>query len=50
VGAVVGLALAGVYWLNQVAVRDALEPRRRELQALLAGLQDPPPEAQEGPA
>ena len=46
-GAVVGLVLAWVYRLNQAAVRDDLEPRRRELQALLAGLQDPPPDAQE---
>jgi hypothetical protein len=42
VGAVVALILAGLYWLNQAAVRAELEPRRRELQALLAGLQDPP--------
>jgi hypothetical protein len=42
VGAVVTLILSGVYWLNQTAVRDALEPRRRRLQALLTGLQDPP--------
>ena len=28
----------GVYWLNQFAVRKGLEPRRQELQALLAGL------------
>jgi hypothetical protein len=47
VGAVVGLILAGVYRLNQAAVRGELEPRRWELQALLAGLQDPPPDAQE---
>lgn len=47
-----GLFLAGVvafvafvdwavYWMNQTAVRDELEPRRRELQALLASLDDP---------
>ena len=47
VGAVVGLSLAWAYRLNQAAVRDAMEPRHRELQALLAGLQDPPPAAQE---
>ena len=40
VAAVVGVILAWVYRLNQVAVRDVLEPRRRELQALLAGLGD----------
>ena len=44
-----GLALAWVYWLNQAAVRDKLKPRRDSLQALLAGLQDPPAEAQELP-
>ena len=49
VAAVVGLILAWVYRLNQAAVRDGLEPRRRELQALLAGLQEPPPAAQELP-
>jgi hypothetical protein len=49
VGAVVGLALAGVYRLNQAAVRDKLEPRRRELQGLLAELQNPPSDAQELP-
>jgi hypothetical protein len=47
VGAVVGLTLAWAYRMNQVAVRDNLEPRRRELQALLEGLRDPPPDAQE---
>jgi hypothetical protein len=47
VDVVVGLALAWVYWLNQVAVRDELEPRRRDLQALLAGLRDTPPDAPE---
>ena len=30
----------GVYWLNQRAVRSELEPRRQELQALLASLKD----------
>ena len=48
-GAVVGLVLVGVYRLNRAAVRDNLEPRRRELQGLLAGLRDPPPDAQELP-
>jgi len=28
----------GVYWLNQYAVRKGLEPRRQELESLLAGL------------
>ena len=32
------LVFAGVYWLNQHAVRSQLEPRRHELQGLLAGL------------
>jgi len=27
-----------VYWLNQLAVRKHLEPRRQELESLLAGL------------
>jgi hypothetical protein len=47
VAAVIVLGLAWAYRLNQAAVRDRLEPRRRELQALLAGLQEPPPAAQE---
>jgi hypothetical protein len=47
VAAVVGLILVWVYRLNQAAVRNELEPRRRELQALLAGLQSPPPDVQE---
>ncbi|MGL4552135.1 MAG: hypothetical protein ACRC33_13220 [Gemmataceae bacterium] len=42
--AVVAVLLGGVYWLNWAVVRDDLEPRRRELQELLAGLQGPPPE------
>ena len=29
-----------VYWLNQHAIRSELEPRRQELQALLASLKD----------
>jgi hypothetical protein len=45
--AVMGLSLAWGYRRSQAAVRDKLEPRRREPQALLAGLQDPPPDAQE---
>jgi hypothetical protein len=48
-GAVAGLILAGVYRLNPSAVRNELEPRRWELQALLAGPRDPPPGAPERP-
>jgi len=36
--AVAVLILAGVYWLNQRAIRVELDPRRQELQALLASL------------
>ncbi|MDG3007391.1 hypothetical protein [Paludisphaera mucosa] len=32
--------LSGVYWLNLHAVRTDLEPRRRELETLLRGLED----------
>jgi hypothetical protein len=46
VSAVVGLILAVLYRVNQAAVRKELEPRRRELQALLAGLGNPPPDDQ----
>src|SRR5262249_46631937 len=45
--AVVGMVFAGVYRLNQTAVRCALEPRRRELQGLLASLKDSPPDTGE---
>ncbi len=48
VSAVVALGvgvLAGVYWLNQYAVRCELEPRRRELEALLMSLEDETPDA-----
>jgi len=38
--AVVTLLYGGVYWLNQHTVRSDLEPRRRELEALLASLKD----------
>ena len=38
VAAVAVLILWGVYWLNQFAVRKGLEPRRRELETLLASL------------
>jgi hypothetical protein len=37
---VVIIVLAGVYRLNQYAVRSELEPRRQELEALLMGLKD----------
>ena len=33
-----GLSFWFVYWLNQLAVRKNLEPRRQELESLLAGL------------
>jgi Tfp pilus assembly protein PilO len=32
--------LASVYWLNQMAVRTELEPRREERETLLASLKD----------
>jgi hypothetical protein len=38
--AVAGGILVGVYWLNQRAVRTELEPRRQELESLLASFQD----------
>jgi hypothetical protein len=37
--------LAAVYSLNQTAVRSELEPRRQELQTLLASLSDEAPDA-----
>jgi hypothetical protein len=40
---IVALVFAGVYQLNQYAVRAGLEPRRRELETLLASLEDKPP-------
>jgi hypothetical protein len=40
--ALVAVIFAGVYWINQVAVRANLAPRRRELQELLASLRDVP--------
>jgi hypothetical protein len=39
------ITFAGVYWLNQYAVRAGLEPRRRELETLLMGFQDETPDA-----
>jgi CubicO group peptidase (beta-lactamase class C family) len=33
------LLYAGIYWLNQFAVKKNLEPRRQELEKLLAGLE-----------
>jgi hypothetical protein len=39
------IVLAGVYWLNQYAVRCGLEPRRRELETLLRSLEDETPGA-----
>jgi len=41
--AVVGGVNAWIYWINQKAVRSTLEPRRRELAAMLRGLSDEPP-------
>jgi CubicO group peptidase (beta-lactamase class C family) len=38
--AVATLLYGGVYWLNQHAVRSQLEPRRQELEVLLASLKD----------
>lgn len=43
--AVVATVLVFVYWINQYAVRNDLEPRRRELEALLTSLEDEPPAA-----
>lgn len=46
VSVVVALAVivfAGVYWLNQYAVRSELVPRRQELEALLMSLKDETP-------
>jgi hypothetical protein len=40
--AVIGGVLVFVYWLNRLALRRHLEPRRQELQALLQGLADEP--------
>ena len=39
------VVLAGVYWLNQYVVRTDLEPRRRELEAMLMSLEDEMPDA-----
>ncbi len=40
-----GIAFTAVYRLNQDAIRGTLDPRRRELQILLASLRDESPEA-----
>jgi hypothetical protein len=37
---VVALLYWGIYWVNQFAVRKSLEPRRKELEALLASLNE----------
>jgi len=47
IGAVVGALIVallywGIYWINQFAVRKSLEPRRQELEALLASLNENP--------
>ncbi len=39
------IVFAGIYWLNQYAVRSDLEPRRRELETLLTSLKDETPDA-----
>jgi hypothetical protein len=39
------VVFAGIYWLNQYSVRTELEPRRRELEALLMSLEDETAEA-----
>ena len=39
------IVFAGVYWLNQYAVRSELEPRRQELETLLMSLKDETPDA-----
>jgi hypothetical protein len=44
--AISGGILVFVYWLNQYAVRTELEPRRRELESLLASFQDETPASQ----
>jgi hypothetical protein len=42
----IGMALGclllywGIYWINQLAVRKSLEPRRKELESLLASLDE----------
>lgn len=41
VAVIVGV-FAYVFWLNQLALRRHLEPRRQELQTLLQGLADEP--------
>jgi hypothetical protein len=38
------LVFAGIYGLNQLAIRAELEPRRQELQNLLSSLNDEPPD------
>jgi hypothetical protein len=40
---VVAIVFAGVYWMNQIAVRSVLVPRRQELEALLISLNDETP-------
>ena len=38
--ALVAVVFGAVYWLNQYVVRSGLEPRRRELETLLASFED----------
>jgi hypothetical protein len=40
---VAAMMVAGIYWLNQEAVRTYLEPRREELKALLGSLEGESP-------
>jgi hypothetical protein len=42
---VVAVVFAGIYWLNQYAVRCYLAPRRQELETLLISLEDETPAA-----
>ena len=44
---VVAIVFAGVYWLNQIAVRSLLVPRRQELESLLISLNDETPSGSE---
>jgi lipopolysaccharide export LptBFGC system permease protein LptF len=39
---VVALVYWGIYWVNQFAVRTSLQPRRQELETLLASLNENP--------
>jgi hypothetical protein len=43
--AIVLIVFASIYWLNQKAVGSELEPRRQELETMLASLRDETPSA-----